>query len=267
MARMGRSRPGYRLIRRFNVYSTVTTSVNAGAGSADGSANSPSLIVAAAGGAAASSAAALTPTPTVSVAAGEAAAAGAANPPTSVASAPRPGAASATSVANTAAATVATSTDEAPGTAAAYDVVFPVTPSYPVVASTSSGTTGVGATQVTTTLPSGVAAGDLLVLFVARLNALATTDPSGWTRLSTDSTHNGAFEAWYRRYQAGDSAPTVTGPSGTAWAYRMLRVTGAHTSTAPELAALAPGTSTSPNPPALNPANWDVEATLWVAVA
>src|SRR6476646_364779 len=153
----------------------------------------------------------------------------------------------------------------ASATGVAFNAIFPATPSYPVVTGTSSAASGFGVTSISTSFPSGVAAGDLLILFVARLNSLTTTDPSGWTRLNTDTTNNGTFEVWYRWYQAGDTAPTVTGGSSTAWVYRMLWITGASTSTAPEMTTLATATSTAPNPGALNPVNWDVEATLWIA--
>ena len=48
---------------------------------------------------------------------------------------------------------------------------------------------------------------------------------------------------------------------------RVLRITGAHTTSAPEVGVAVTGSSTLPNPPALNPTGWDVEDTLWLAAS
>lgn len=144
------------------------------------------------------------------------------------------------------------------------DVPVPPAANAPVVAASSSGSTSVGATQISTAFPSGVSTGDLLILLVARINAMTMSWPAGWTSLVSNTANDGAFETRYRIYQAGDSAPVITGTS-SAYAYRMLRVTGHDLNTAPEASAIVTGSSTTPNPSALNPTNWDAEDTLWIA--
>jgi hypothetical protein len=135
---------------------------------------------------------------------------------------------------------------------------------YPQIASNSSGSTSVGATQIATAFPSGVTAGNLLLLFVARLNAMTMTWPSGWTPLVTNTANDSAFEVRWRAYQAGDTSPTITG-TASAYVYRMLRISGHHPGTAPEASTLVTGTSTTPNPGSLDPAGWGTESTLWIS--
>lgn len=131
-------------------------------------------------------------------------------------------------------------------------------------AATSATATGFG-TAVTSTLPSGTSAGDLLVLIHARANATATTWPGTWTTILTNSANGSAFEVGYRWHQAGDSAPALTLGGSSAWCNRMFRLTGAHSSTPPAISAQSTATSTTPDPAVLDPANWAVEDTLWIA--
>jgi hypothetical protein len=138
-------------------------------------------------------------------------------------------------------------------------------PAFPQIPATSSGSTSVAQSQIVTAHPAGVAVGNRLLLFVARLNAMTMTWPAGWTSLITNTANDGTFEARWRDYQAGDTAPTVTG-SASAYAYRMLRITGHDPGTAPAATTLAVGTSTSPNPGSLDPSDWGSEDTLWIAV-
>jgi hypothetical protein len=134
---------------------------------------------------------------------------------------------------------------------------------FPILAGTSSNNQ-LSVSSITTTFPTGTTAGDLCILYVARIAAMSTTGPTGWTRLNTDSTNQYAHEAWYRWYQAGDANPTVSG-AASHWVSRMLRITGAHTSTGPELSSIITGSTATANPPSLDPVNWGTENTLWVA--
>lgn len=71
----------------------------------------------------------------------------------------------------------------------------------------------------------------------------------------SDGTETGTFTV----AQAG----TITGHAGMI----LLSIPGAHGTTAPEVtSALANGTAAAADPAALNPAGWDVEDTLWIAV-
>jgi hypothetical protein len=137
---------------------------------------------------------------------------------------------------------------------------------FPVLAASSSGNNGAGGTSHSTAFPIGVAVGDLLILLFVRGSASTTTWPAGWNSLTSDTANNYALESRYRFYQAGDSAPTLTTSITTVSAYRMLRITGANLTTAPEATTLTVGTSTAPNPGSFDPAGWAAEDTLWIAV-
>lgn len=138
--------------------------------------------------------------------------------------------------------------------------------SFPSVVSDLSGSTSFGVTSIPTGLPAGVVAGDLLIVLIARLNATTLTWPAGWGILITDTANNGAFEARYKKYQTGDTAPTVTSSTGSAFAWRSLRISGQHSTTTPEASVIVIGSSTAPNPAILDPVGWGIESTLWIAV-
>lgn len=57
-------------------------------------------------------------------------------------------------------------------------------------------------------------------------------------------------------------AATITGHAAMC----LLSIPGAHQTTAPEVGTIANGTTAAADPGALNPAGWDVEDTLWIAV-
>lgn len=98
------------------------------------------------------------------------------------------------------------------------------------VASTSS-FANVGSTTVTTDVPAGVTAGDLLVWVIRNQNATAITAPSGWTE-AQQTTQTGLAVVVLYRY-AGSSEPasySATTPSGRQ-ASTMTALRGVHAST------------------------------------
>lgn len=141
--------------------------------------------------------------------------------------------------------------------------------------------TGVQAdTTATRTFPalSGLEknSGDLLLAVVLAYQSSATANAvwSGWTAgwaefadLSTSSTLAiGAACRWSDGGESGTisvtQAATVTGH-----AVFVLLSVPAHGLTPPEAGGYASGTNAAADPGALNPAGWDVEDTLWIAVA
>ena len=72
---------------------------------------------------------------------------------------------------------------------------------------TISGTEGL-------TLPSGLQAGDVMVVFAHATTTSGTASvsiSSGWTQIvHSPGTNGGLIAAWYRAWQSGDSAPTLT---------------------------------------------------------
>lgn len=63
-------------------------------------------------------------------------------------------------------------------------------------------------------LPTGLAAGNMMVLFATHRNTAATVNtPTGWTAVSGGASH---MKVFWRIYQAGDTAPSVTFSGGSA---------------------------------------------------
>ena len=143
---------------------------------------------------------------------------------------------------------------------------------FPVVANsvTNNDTTG---TSHSVGLPTGIAAGDLIIVIFASDGAPTVTWPSGWnqaannliaTTLSTDVT----LAAKQRVADGSEGGTNITVTTSVSeWAaWVTLRITGWHGTTAAE-GATATGSSANPDPPNLDPANWATEDTLWIAGA
>ena len=123
-------------------------------------------------------------------------------------------------------------------------------------------------------LPASIAAGDLLIAFFAYGPPSAGGDttitwPAGWTQLFTQFlAGTQELEARYRIADGGEGTTiTLTTGAGRVSAHASYRITGHHTVTAPAVGVTVTGSSTGANPPSLNPAGWDIEDTLWIAVA
>lgn len=90
----------------------------------------------------------------------------------------------------------------------------------------AAGAWGVGTTSVTPALPAGIAAGDLMIMFVGCKPYTATINvPAGWTLITGTNGANGAvasgidtgsvqWAAMYRSWATGDAAPAVSITSG-----------------------------------------------------
>jgi hypothetical protein len=76
----------------------------------------------------------------------------------------------------------------------------------------------------------------------------------------------GAAYKWSTGAETGTfdvtQSATVTGHA----AMILLAINGAHISTPPEVGTIANGTAAAADPGSLNPTNWDIEDTLWIAV-
>ncbi len=128
------------------------------------------------------------------------------------------------------------------------------------------------ATSITVLLPNGSnVSGRLVVVFVTKDGTGAMTWPAGWTELD-EGNDGGAASRSACRYRVidgtegfdgTDDSISVTGAS-EEWHSTAVTVSNWHGTTAPEIATPATGDGTDPDPPSLNPANWDVEETLWL---
>jgi hypothetical protein len=142
-----------------------------------------------------------------------------------------------------------------------------------VAESTRSDTADATTHAVNYPAPSGgILADDLLICFVGidGLTGQTVSWPDGTWNEILDTVSNNAVTcacAWKRASGGESGSFTVTSSASEGGGFRVLCVRNAHPSTAPEIASTT-GNSTNPNPPSLNPTNWDTpENTLWIAAA
>lgn len=125
----------------------------------------------------------------------------------------------------------------------------------PVVQGTTQGDTGVSpATSTTVTLPSSVAANDLLVIIGnTSASGVVPSTPAGWTAL-TFGTISGSGEAViFYKQAAGGETSVVVSHSSARFAWLAYRISGWDTTKAPEVGTPATGSSTTPDPPSVTP--------------
>lgn len=117
--------------------------------------------------------------------------------------------------------------------------------------------------------PAGLVSGDLLLAvgaFYEGGEGRTVTFPASITPLFNQEAPNNTCVAivGYRFCDGSEGATfDFTSSAGTVSAGILLRITGAHPSTPPEISAVVSGTATTVNPASLNPTGWDVEDTLW----
>lgn len=131
---------------------------------------------------------------------------------------------------------------------------FVTAASYPLVKSRAT-TNSAPSTTHSINLPTGIIAGDLLLMLVGASGITGVS--AGWTALD-------ALSALYRIADGTETPPTITvGPSAvnlTAVVYRIANYSGV-----PQSASIVTGASaTTHDPPALSP-SWGLKNTLWFA--
>lgn len=134
---------------------------------------------------------------------------------------------------------------------------------------TSTGSTN-GSTQqnnIAVSKPSGIQAGEMMLLLVTADGGESISYSTGWTELSEWSA--GAINSSVA-YRIVNNSPqdncTLTFGSNSGWTYTILRIDRFQPGVAPELVT-ASGNSLAPNSGSLNPSAWGVEDTLWLAYA
>lgn len=137
---------------------------------------------------------------------------------------------------------------------------------FPSVAATSQGSQNSSTeTSQVLNLPSGIASGNLLVMFLTSDGNPSMSWPAGWT--SVYGLSRGTAVRQECRYRIADgtegSTITVTTSVGEKTTHVCYRVTDWHGTAAPDGAA-ASGNDNSPNPPNLTP-SWGAADTLWFA--
>lgn len=136
----------------------------------------------------------------------------------------------------------------------------------PPVVNGSAVTNNGNATSQAANLPSGIVAGELLLLFCeVDSSATSINVPAGWTSLYNVTSGSNRQRAFYKT-ATGSEGATVTITIGTAsfFAAIALRIGGANLT--PEAGTAAAATSTSADPPSLSFAG-GVDAYLVIAVS
>lgn len=123
-------------------------------------------------------------------------------------------------------------------------------------------TSAVTTHNVVVTQPSGIVAGDRLLLFIA-FGGSPSADPtvSGWTKIIGTALTNAVYV--YEKFAAGNETDfTYTTAASVMSANRLMRITSSHAST-PSEGSQTSDTTSHPNTPNLDPTGWGAEDTLW----
>lgn len=138
---------------------------------------------------------------------------------------------------------------------------------FPVVEAVNESNTAAAGTSHVVALPGSIAAGDLLIVIIAKARTAAVTINAlaGWTELLDENVLNGMFVAY--RWADGTEGASVTFTSSAAnrAAHLSFRISGAvnPATQAPELSAVNTGTSNAPDPNSLSPTG-GAKDYLWI---
>jgi len=134
---------------------------------------------------------------------------------------------------------------------------------FPTVEGTNITSTSNNATSRTINLPTGIVAGDLLMVFAMGATTGANLVMSGWSTLYNTTFQSDGTSAVFYKTAVGSDTSTMTSANVKvcATAYRISGWTGT-----PEAASAAHGNSNSPDPDSLTP-SWGKTNTLWIAAA
>jgi hypothetical protein len=145
--------------------------------------------------------------------------------------------------------------------------------STPTVSSINTQTFGTNTTSHNVTMPSTVDTGDLLIVLFSNDGNATVTTPAGWTAVTNGTQVSGTnirgsvFAKDAAGTEDGTNVDFVTSASEQA-AAQVYRIPAAkwEGNIASVEAANAAGSSTStPDPPNLDPAGWGTENTLWIS--
>lgn len=142
---------------------------------------------------------------------------------------------------------------------------------FPVVESVTDTDITSSLTSHVVNMPPTVNAGDRLIAIAHYRNAGTwSTIPTGWTNLAEQAGGGSVGEMLICEKIAdgtedGGTATWITG-TGTTAAWQVIRISGAHASTASEVGTTS-GDSSAADPPSKSISGWSGENTLWIAVA
>ncbi|HRO40898.1 MAG TPA: hypothetical protein PLZ25_13370, partial [Flavobacteriales bacterium] len=144
------------------------------------------------------------------------------------------------------------------------------TDGFPVVAATTtSAKTNTNNQAHVISLPAGIEAGDLLLIFWADANNSGTQPTlSGWTQLATSNANTGSIyrKIWYRIADGTEGAAVSTNSFGDRSAHITYRIAKDTYTGTPYVSTANNGTNDSPDPGNLNP-GLGAQKFLWIASA
>jgi hypothetical protein len=117
--------------------------------------------------------------------------------------------------------------------------------------------------------------GDLLIAICMNYDANSTNAEfsswgAGFTEFAdfatTTTSGIGLAHKWSTGIETGTFTVTTADSSTSDTAFFLLSIPGAHSVTPPEAGGYATAVDAAADPTSVNPANWDVEDTLWIAV-
>lgn len=117
-------------------------------------------------------------------------------------------------------------------------------------------------------LPTGIQEGDLLLALGAMDGNPGYSWPVGWIELFDANGPSNAVRGGgaYKFAQEGESGTlTVTTSASEGGGILLLVIRGHHETQAPSVSSNVNATTSTPDPPDLNPGSWATENTLWIA--
>jgi len=138
---------------------------------------------------------------------------------------------------------------------------------FPTVAATNTSGQSSNVTSHTVNLPTGINAGDLLIVFFACDGDSTVTWPTGngWASIF-HQTNSVTLDVGYKIADGTEGATITVGTGASEQsAHISYRITGHNSAQAPQVSTGATGTSASPNPNSLTPTG-GAKDYLWIAV-
>lgn len=137
---------------------------------------------------------------------------------------------------------------------------------FPVVQATAESSTATAGTSHVVTLPSGIVAGDLILIILDKGSTAATVNAhADYTELLDENQAHGLYIA-YRWAAGGETNPTLVTSAATRSAEITYRISGAinPATQPPQIGTTATATSLTPDPPSLTPTG-GAKDYLWIA--
>lgn len=132
----------------------------------------------------------------------------------------------------------------------------------PTIQATNESAVTSAGTSHTVNLPSGIQAGDLLIVLIGHSVAATINSLTGWNELVDDGVANGVGVLWRRADGTEGSTISVGTSASTKSCHISYRISDANNTSAPAVSAVTTGTSNAPDPGNCNPAK--SRSWLWI---